>query len=428
MSMKTFVFYGAALAWLPAAGGSSAWSQERNVVIDESTIATAGVAGFSGSGSEVTTRQPGAGALLYGIGGGERGDAPCYIELSWSTQTAAEHSLFDTKFWKPPCADEHHSYEWTKLTAPSPALGIGEIQVCTNNDEKQRLKGAKITLARDITETGNHDMPVVSAQGQLLRPHCDTWNHPSRCAANTVAIGVKIHSGDEGVTGLQLVCATAKLEATAPRPTVPMFTLDNTKTPPITGISGFAGTPVRVGPTPGVRFGLSGIDNSEQRDRPCFLRVKSDAVRESLVETWTSDMMRYDEADRCDDRTPGDAISVRAYTTNDFATTHDDELYQVYVSGVRICTNNDATRLKGVEIRARRILVQGDEVVVQSVALDETRRQDARGHCNDDNWRAWVDCPAAHIATAAVAHYEAGNEPRSITGLQLECRLVEAGY
>ena len=88
------------LGLLLAAAASQARAEDPIVAVDQATIEPAGISGYPGSKPTVT-RQPGGDALLYAIGGGERGDNPCYLELGWSRQNADEHRLFATKFWRP---------------------------------------------------------------------------------------------------------------------------------------------------------------------------------------------------------------------------------------------------------------------------------------------------------------------------------------
>jgi hypothetical protein len=235
---------------------------------------------------------------------------------------------------------------------------------------------------------------------------------------------VNVLYGNEGMTGLQLVCATARTEP-KPTPPVPPFAID-ASTLFTSDVSGFPGKAVRVGAPSTVGFAVGSLDSYEQRDNPCKLSVGSDAVREPLVHTWTSEMLRYDDADRCDG-SPGDRIRVELGFFPSFIEAHRDDLWQAFVSGVRICTNNDGTRLKGFEIKGRTVMVAGDGIVVDDAVLDRDASQDARQHCNDANWKRWVACPGQQVATAVLVHFEAGNAPRSVTGLALECRAILTG-
>ena len=137
-------------------------------------------------------------------------------------------------------------------------------------------------------------------------------------------------------------------------------------------------------------------------------------------------MLRYDYADRCDG-SPGDMISVGLGFPRAFIDAHKDDLWQAFVSGVRICTNNDGSRLKGFEIRGRTVMVEGDHIVIADAVLDTDASKDFRPHCNTGNWKRWVECPGQKVATAVVAQYEAGSPPRSITGLALECSSIVSG-
>jgi hypothetical protein len=51
--------------------------------------------------------------------------------------------------------------------------------------------------------------------------------------------------------------------------------------------------------------------------------------------------------------------------------------------------------------------------------------RDWRPNCPDDGWKKWVDCPEPNqVVTAVVAHFETGSTPRSLTGVELQCRSV----
>jgi hypothetical protein len=310
------------------------------------------------------------------------------------------------------------------LQYPSPSGGIAEIDVCNSNKEDHRLKAVKITLARDITDTGDHDWPNTVVDGRFERANCAAWLHPSRCATNKVAVGITIHYGDEGMTGLQLICATATIPP-KPTPTVPPFKIDASSST-TTDVSGFGGTPVRVGAPVTAGFAVGSLDSFEQRDNPCKLTVGSDAVREPLVHSWTSDMLRYDEADRRNG-SPGDLIRVELGFPLSFIDAHKDDLWQAVVSGVRICTNNDGTRLKGFEVKGRTVMVEGPGIVIEDAVLDTDKSRSFRAHCNAGNWKRWVECPGQKVATAIIAYFEAGSPPREATGLARVCRSLVKG-
>jgi hypothetical protein len=78
--------------------------------------------------------------------------------------------------------------------------------------------------------------------------------------------------------------------------------------------------------------------------------------------------------------------------------------------------NKADDRVKGIHLHGQRITDEGKLV---DFGPDE---QDARTNCHQDHWKRWVNCPAGQVATAALIHFEAGNTPRSWTGIGLQCR------
>jgi hypothetical protein len=92
---------------------------------------------------------------------------------------------------------------------------------------------------------------------------------------------------------------------------------------------------------------------------------------------------------------------------------------QNFISGLRVCTNRDGSRVKGIQVRGRSVSTAG--YVGESTAVPEPE-----GRANCSVWRRWVNCPEDHVATGVVVQLEAGNEPRSIVGMALKCRRVLA--
>jgi hypothetical protein len=93
---------------------------------------------------------------------------------------------------------------------------------------------------------------------------------------------------------------------------------------------------------------------------------------------------------------------------------------RVFVTGIQVCMNKGDDRIKGVHLRGQRITDVGTLVNFGPDA------QDFRTNCHQDHWKRWANCPAGQIATAAIVHFEAGNTPRSWTGIELRCRSVRA--
>jgi hypothetical protein len=95
--------------------------------------------------------------------------------------------------------------------------------------------------------------------------------------------------------------------------------------------------------------------------------------------------------------------------------------------------NNDGTRIKGLQIRGRKIDADGDVSDLPPLYPDSSTSsgldalvdlnapRDWRPNCDHNGgWRRWAECPQGQIATAIVAHYGAGDTPRSVTGIALK--------
>jgi hypothetical protein len=97
-----------------------------------------------------------------------------------------------------------------------------------------------------------------------------------------------------------------------------------------------------------------------------------------------------------------------------------------YVSGISVCLNRDRTRLKGVSIHTRRFDHKTDLVDAGGFAntlADALAYSTSRSNCDD--FERFVDCPAAHLATAVDVHWDGDRDIQSIIGLALVCRAVK---
>ncbi|MBK9305938.1 MAG: hypothetical protein IPM58_02350 [Nitrospira sp.] len=188
-----------------------------------------------------------------------------------------------------------------------------------------------------------------------------------------------------------------------------------------TKISGFSGTKYRVGvpDSQGDEYALYGITSEERRDNPCYVTVRTENINDSGK---ALDLKK----DLCGGKQTSSTIAAE-YSNSKY-----DK--RVFVTGAAVCMNNDNTRVKGIKIRGKKLGEDGGLIDLQESVVPENKSgmpayntsptsmpTDVRAHCND-NWKKWAQCPDAHIATAAILHYEAGKEPRSLTGLELECR------
>lgn len=189
-------------------------------------------------------------------------------------------------------------------------------------------------------------------------------------------------------------------------------------------ISGFRGTAFELGIPDSEsqdEYAIFGITSEERKDHPCYVSVKTENMNDSsdkldLKKTLCGGKERSREM-------------VAAYTDSSYGK-------RSFVTGVRVCMNNDNTRVKGIQIRGGTVTDEGrlgdlernvegqSSGGLQRVAPEEPR--DDRPNCND-NWKRWALCPGDnHIATAVELHFEAGKEPRSLTGIALKCRHVSA--
>jgi len=403
------------------------------ISVDGSTLESGGISGFAGA---ATSRGPGANALLYSIGGGERGDHPCYVEFGWWRFTEEKQETTTTKWWQPPCADEHHSFLSTALAGSLPpsgglAYGISDVQGCFSG---QRLKGVRINKKRAIGDGGVQADVSAGSAGGFDRANCheNDWRPASHCPAGKVAVAVNIIHSDDGVTGLELLCASAKATSTAP-PQMPQYSLD-ANTVHLTNVSGFKGTSQRIGSAVAKGYALTSLRSRERSDQACYLESTSDQLREPLLHggQWPAygsqvfHNFQSDSADRCGGGTPSDEVKVTAIPTQAYLVEHSHDVAQTLIRGMRICMNNDRTRLKGLELRGRSVGAdQSGKFRIIDVPLDPKQASGARANCGKDGWQPWVECSTGEVATGVVAHFEAGDSPRAVTGLALECAQVK---
>jgi len=177
--------------------------------------------------------------------------------------------------------------------------------------------------------------------------------------------------------------------------------------------------------------GMLGISSAERSDNPCWLWIGTESVNDPARNTGTT-------KDLCGNKATSSTMKAE----------YRDDMYfgqRVFVSGVRICTNNKETRVKGFQLRGKQIL---DDASLTALAYPESLHvvyslgggtwdvnhradyaddakapADFRNNCHV--WHEWAECPGAdQIAVGVVAHFEAGKEPRSLTGVALRCRSV----
>lgn len=123
----------------------------------------------------------------------------------------------------------------------------------------------------------------------------------------------------------------------------------------------------------------------------------------------------------------------------------DYELNQprLFVSGIRLCMNRNSRRLKGYQIRGKRISDTGSVQEIPVGSYSKSAGNTAfnknsavgtpgspasiRSNCSNADWMKWVNCSRPdQVATGLVVHIGAGKELRAITGLALRCQIVQA--
>jgi hypothetical protein len=198
-------------------------------------------------------------------------------------------------------------------------------------------------------------------------------------------------------------------------------------------VSGYLGTPVEL-EADVTGHAIYGISSAERRDNPCWLWIGTEDVNDPGDQ-------RGEIANRC-----GDLASSRTMKA-----AYRDDMYfgsRVFVTAVRVCTNNKETRIKGFQLRGRQIEADGGlatltyppgPVVVRLSGgdwdlserdehVDDAQNPaDYRNNCKQ--WHAWAACPQPNqLATGVIGYFEAGKEPRSLTGIQLLCRNVALSH
>jgi len=183
-------------------------------------------------------------------------------------------------------------------------------------------------------------------------------------------------------------------------------------------ISGFAGTPFTLGMPEGTH-GVNGLWSVERNDKPCYIASMTEDVNNSGNDSGAIKNL-------CDKNATSSEIKAQFGETQSAKRT--------FVRALRVCLNNDNTRVKGFQIRGRRIDDNGNVSYLPvrypdlsgssglSALVDLNAPSASRSHC--DGWKKWAECPDGQIATALIAHFGAGSKPRSLTGLALQCRAV----
>ena len=202
-------------------------------------------------------------------------------------------------------------------------------------------------------------------------------------------------------------------------PAMSAVTVSLTGSTTTTDISGFSGTAYQIGKSDGSRA-VYGLWSVERRDNPCYIASMTEDVNNAS-----------DDSGGKKDLCGNDATSSQIKAQFSDAKFSD----RTFIRSLRVCMNNGNTRVKGFQIKGRKIDSNGNVIDLPtdypdsssssglSALVDQNAPSDQRNHCND-NWKKWAKCPDGQIATALNAHYEAGSTPRSLTGIALKCRAV----
>lgn len=200
-------------------------------------------------------------------------------------------------------------------------------------------------------------------------------------------------------------------------------TLTGTATP--TSVSGKTGKDFVTAGGDSPTHAMYGLSSRERSDEPCLVTVNKEHVNDPANDTtqWQN---------LCG---PGGATSSEIKAEFGDASVHGT---RAFVTGVRVCMNNDKSRVKGFRLRGKKIDNAGLLVALQGGVAGSgtaggsevtthvvTEPYATRSNCDEkDGWMSWAECPADKVATAATLHFNAGAEPRSLVGIGLQCRSV----
>ncbi|MDQ3564479.1 MAG: hypothetical protein M3436_10170 [Pseudomonadota bacterium] len=193
-----------------------------------------------------------------------------------------------------------------------------------------------------------------------------------------------------------------------------------------TGVSGIKGSVFVTGDADSTTHALYGISSKERSDEPCLVTALKEHINDSSKDTTP-------HADLC---------GPKGSTSSEIKAAFGDSHFQgkrVFLTGVQVCMNNDKTRVKGFKIRGKKITDDGELVDLerkertpgQAGGSDQglgigTEQKDDRWNCDQkEGWMDWAECPVNSLATAAVLHFQAGADPRSLTGIALKCQSIE---
>lgn len=208
--------------------------------------------------------------------------------------------------------------------------------------------------------------------------------------------------------------------------------VDISGTTETTRISGFRGSETTLRVTK-AGHAMYGISSWELKDHPCYVKLLTEDVNDTV------DDQGVDIRDRCGATASSPEMRV-------FFSDSGLNEQRIFVSGIRVCMNEKGTRVKGFQLRGKKISDDGKVIalpadtdianqtqplgyrITPAVFTNNDRNEPYgyRANCLSSNWKRWSQCShPLSIATGLVAHFEAGQKPRSLTGLSLQCQQIK---
>jgi hypothetical protein len=192
-----------------------------------------------------------------------------------------------------------------------------------------------------------------------------------------------------------------------------------------TPLSGFKGSAFSVPQDDSTSKAVFGVISQERSDEPCLLKVSTEDVNDSAK----------------DGSAKKDLCGPKGATSSDLLVNYADTGVQgprVFVTGIRVCMNNDKTRVKGFTIRGKKITDSGTLADLETSPNTHgqaggsdvggvviTEPSASRTNCDEkDGMMKFVECDPGQVAIGLVGHFEAGETPRSLTGVALRCRAL----
>lgn len=186
-----------------------------------------------------------------------------------------------------------------------------------------------------------------------------------------------------------------------------------------TRVSGFQGSDTTLKETKS-GHAMYGISSWERKDQPCYVKL------------WTEDVndAADDKGGEIKDRCGGSPTSKEMRAQFSDAGLNEQ---RIFVSGIRVCMNEKGTRVKGFQLRGKKISDDGKVIplpvdvdiaklpkppgyrIAPSVIINDDKNEpySYRLNCLGNNWKRWAECShPIGIAIGVVAHFEAGKKTK----------------